>query len=113
MNKILLALLFFVLSPGVILTLPAGSKGVWMSRQTSVSAALVHALIFVIVLTVFKKCFYYVKREGFFAPPTTTTTTPPVITYTCSDSIPRGTCPTGRTCKKVKSGTTMKMACAV
>lgn len=40
------ALLFFVLSPGVLLTLPPGSRGIWMSRQTSVLAAAVHALVF-------------------------------------------------------------------
>ena len=49
----LLAALFFILSPGVLLTLPAGSKGVWMSGQTSVAAAIVHALVFVIVLHFF------------------------------------------------------------
>jgi hypothetical protein len=45
-----LALFFFLLSPGVLLTLPAGSKGVWMSGQTSVAAAAVHAIVFVLVL---------------------------------------------------------------
>ena len=49
----LLAALFFVLSPGVFLTLPAGSKGVWMSGQTSVAAAIVHALVFILVLHFF------------------------------------------------------------
>lgn len=58
-----LALLFFVLSPGVVLTLPAGPKGIFFSGQTSVVAAAVHALVFVLVLC-------YVKRyvmEGFEA----------------------------------------------
>jgi hypothetical protein len=41
-----LGILFFALSPGVLLTLPAGSKGFWMSRQTSLVAALVHAIVF-------------------------------------------------------------------
>lgn len=45
-----LALFFFLLSPGVLLTLPAGSKGVWMSGQTSVAAAAVHAVVFVLAL---------------------------------------------------------------
>ena len=53
MYKFVLVILFFVFSPGVFLTLPAGSKGVWMSRQTSVAAAIVHALVFVIVLHFF------------------------------------------------------------
>lgn len=46
-----LALFFFLLSPGVLLTLPAGSKGIWMSNQTSVMAAAVHAIVFVLALT--------------------------------------------------------------
>jgi hypothetical protein len=42
-------LLFFVLSPGVLLTIPPGSKGLFMSGQTSVVAALVHAVVFIVV----------------------------------------------------------------
>jgi hypothetical protein len=64
MYKFLLAALFFLLSPGVLITLPAGSKGVWMSGQTSVAAALVHSLVFVIVLTVIMKHLW--KKEGFY-----------------------------------------------
>jgi len=41
-----LALLFFILSPGVLLTLPPGGRGVFMSNQTSVVAAAVHTLVF-------------------------------------------------------------------
>ena len=48
MSPLLIAgLLFFVLSPGVLLTIPAGSKGLFFSCQTSVTAALVHAVVFV------------------------------------------------------------------
>jgi hypothetical protein len=54
-------LLFFVLSPGVLLTLPPGSRGVWMSRQTSILAAAVHALVFVFAASYLKGYFY----EGF------------------------------------------------
>ena len=50
----LYAALFFLLSPGILLTLPAGSNGVWMSGQTSVAAAIVHALIFVLAVYVLK-----------------------------------------------------------
>jgi membrane-associated phospholipid phosphatase len=42
-------LIFFLLSPGVLLTIPPGSKGLFMSRQTSLIAAAVHAVVFVIV----------------------------------------------------------------
>jgi hypothetical protein len=61
MNWFLLALLFVLLSPGVVLTLPPGSKGIFFSGQTSVVAAIVHALVFVLVLCLLKK---YI-REGF------------------------------------------------
>lgn len=43
-------LLFVLLSPGVILTLPPSSKGVFFSGQTSVLAVLLHALVFVFLL---------------------------------------------------------------
>ena len=60
----LLAALFFLLSPGVLLTLPAGSKGVWMSGQTSVAAAIVHALVFVLVLHFVKRQLHYMEGFG-------------------------------------------------
>ena len=46
---LLAVIIFFLLSPGVIVTLPPGSRGVFMSCQTSVVAALVHAVLFVVV----------------------------------------------------------------
>ncbi len=49
-SYIVLAILFFLLSPGVLLTLPPVGKKIWMSGQTSVVAALVHAIVFVIIL---------------------------------------------------------------
>jgi hypothetical protein len=52
------AVLFFVLSPGVLLTLPPGSRGIFMSGQTSVLAALVHAVVFLIAS-------YYATRWGY------------------------------------------------
>ena len=46
----LCAVIFFVLSPGVLVTLPPGPSGkVWMSRETSLKAAAVHAVVFVVV----------------------------------------------------------------
>ncbi len=56
-----LFVIFVLLSPGVLLTLPAGSKGVFFSGQTSVAAALVHGLVFVLVLCYLKP---YIS-EGF------------------------------------------------
>jgi hypothetical protein len=41
--------LFILLSPGVLLTLPPGSRGVFMSGQTSLIAVVVHGVIFLVV----------------------------------------------------------------
>ena len=63
---IFLAFLFLILSPGMLLTLPPGSKGVWMSRQTSVSAVFVHTIVFsllVYYMVDILRAFGY--REGF------------------------------------------------
>jgi len=49
MNPLFCGFLFFILSPGVLLTLPPGSKGIFMSCQTSILAAAVHAVVFVVV----------------------------------------------------------------
>jgi hypothetical protein len=46
LTLIIAAVLFFVLSPGVVLTLPPGGRGVFYSGQTSVTAAAVHAVVF-------------------------------------------------------------------
>ena len=48
-NWLSATILFIVLSPGLLLTLPALSKGVFMSGQTSITAVLVHAVIFGII----------------------------------------------------------------
>ena len=50
MQYVVLAVLFFLLSPGVLLTLPPVGKKIWMSGQTSCTAAFVHAIVFVGVL---------------------------------------------------------------
>jgi len=47
---IFLVLLIFALSPGVLLTLPPGRGGIWMSGNTSTAAAFVHALLLVAIL---------------------------------------------------------------
>jgi hypothetical protein len=45
-----LTLLFILLSPGFLLTIPPVGKSIFMSGQTSVTAILVHALIFTAIL---------------------------------------------------------------
>jgi len=53
--------LFLALSPGMLLTLPPGSKGVFMSGQTSPASALVHTVVFALVFALLRKQFpkYY------------------------------------------------------
>ena len=60
-NIIVPVILFVLLSPGVLLTLPPLSKGVYMSGQTSVTAVIVHALVFGGVYALLRKVFpqYY------------------------------------------------------
>ena len=60
-DLIVTATLFLVLSPGMLLTLPPGSKGVFTSGQTSPAAALVHTVVFALVFALLRKQFpkYY------------------------------------------------------
>jgi hypothetical protein len=55
------AVLFVLLTPGVLLTLPPGSKGIWMSGQSSLVSVGVHALVFALVFSMLRKNFaaYY------------------------------------------------------
>ena len=49
--------LFVALSPGLLLTLPPGSAGVFRSGQTSVPAAFVHAIVFAVLFAILRKQF--------------------------------------------------------
>jgi hypothetical protein len=51
------AVLFLILSPGILLTLPPGSKGVIRSGQTSVAAIVTHAIVFAIIFAVLRRTF--------------------------------------------------------
>lgn len=56
------AVLFVLLTPGVLLTLPPGSSGkVWMSGEYGPVPTLVHAVVFAIVFATMRKTFpkYY------------------------------------------------------
>lgn len=55
------ALLFILLSPGILLTIPPGSRGIWMSGQSSVPAVGVHAVVFALVFSFLRGKFpnYY------------------------------------------------------
>jgi hypothetical protein len=58
-SALLPTLLFVLLSPGVLLTLPPKGKGIWMSGQTSLIAVLVHAVVFMVAL-------HYLRSSGMF-----------------------------------------------
>lgn len=64
MNWFYVFALFVLLSPGVLLTLPAGSRGVFFSGQTSLAAAVVHGLVFVIVGCYLKRTLEGFANEG-------------------------------------------------
>lgn len=49
--------LFIILSPGLLLTLPSGQGGVFMSGQTSMQAIMLHALVFAVVFALLRKQF--------------------------------------------------------
>lgn len=49
--------LFLALSPGLLLTLPPGSGGVFRSGQTSIPAALTHAIVFAVIFALLRRQF--------------------------------------------------------
>lgn len=49
--------LFIALSPGLLLTLPPGSAGVFRSGQTSVSSVLVHTIVYALVFALLRRQF--------------------------------------------------------
>jgi hypothetical protein len=51
------AVLFLILSPGLLLTLPPSSGGVFRSGQTSIAAILTHAVVFAIIFALLRKLF--------------------------------------------------------
>ena len=62
---VLATLLFILLSPGILLTLPAGSKGIVMSGQTSLMAVLVHAVLFYFLVPLLAPIARRLGLEGF------------------------------------------------
>ena len=49
--------LFIFLSPGLLLTLPPGSGGVFRSGQTSLLAVISHALVFAVIFALLRRQF--------------------------------------------------------
>jgi hypothetical protein len=60
MALLLPVLLFVLLSPGVLLTLPPVGKKIFMSGQTSLVAVAVHAIVFYLAYSYLKPMY-----EGF------------------------------------------------
>jgi len=51
------AVLFILLSPGLLLTIPPGSGGIFMSGQTSIVAVVTHAIVFALIFTLLRNTF--------------------------------------------------------
>ena len=49
--------LFLALSPGLLLSLPPGSKGVYMSGETSVESVMIHAIVFAVIFALLRRQF--------------------------------------------------------
>jgi len=62
---LLATILFVLLSPGVLLTLPAGSRGIIMSGETSLLAVLVHAVLFYFLVPFLAPTASKLGIEGF------------------------------------------------
>jgi hypothetical protein len=56
-DMIVPAILFMLLSPGMLLTLPPGSKGAFTSGQTGVAPVFVHSLVFAFIFALLRKQF--------------------------------------------------------
>jgi len=61
----LAVLLFVVLSPGLVLTLPPVGSKIFFSGKTSVTAVLVHAVVFAAALYLLKTELERYGIEGF------------------------------------------------
>ena len=62
---LLATLLFVVLSPGVLLTLPPVGSKIFMSGKTSLIAVLVHAVVFYVILCFRDRLTIISAIEGF------------------------------------------------
>jgi len=56
-DLIVTTILFLALSPGLLLTIPPGSGGLLQSGQTSIQAALTHAIVFAVVFAILRRQF--------------------------------------------------------
>ena len=49
--------LFVALSPGLLLTIPPGSGGVFQSGQTSVESAMIHTVVYAVIFALLRRQF--------------------------------------------------------
>ncbi len=49
--------LFIALSPGLLLTLPPGSGGIFQSGQTSIESALTHTVVYAVIFALLRQQF--------------------------------------------------------
>lgn len=49
--------LFVTLSPGLLLTIPQGSGGVFQSGQTSVESAMIHTVVYAVIFALLRRQF--------------------------------------------------------
>ena len=56
-DLVVTTVLFLALSPGLLLTLPPGSGGVFQSGQTSLEASLTHAIVFAVIFALLRRQF--------------------------------------------------------
>ncbi len=75
MSVLAMMLLFIALQPGILLTLPAVGRRVFMSGKMSVQAVFVHALVFAVVL-------HFLRRGGYFEGFAATAASPTVVKET-------------------------------
>jgi hypothetical protein len=65
----LVILLFIILSPGVLLTLPPIGGKIFMSGKTSMTAVLVHAVVFGLALYLIESYYYMESFQSCGAAP--------------------------------------------
>jgi hypothetical protein len=56
-DLVVTTMLFIALSPGLLLTLPPGSGGVFQSGQTSIESAVTHTVVFAVVFALLRRQF--------------------------------------------------------
>jgi len=56
-DLIVTTVLFITLSPGLLLTIPQGSGGLFQSGQTSVESAMIHTVVYAVLFALLRRQF--------------------------------------------------------